>query len=308
MDDRVLRATVFYNAGELTYNFPFDYIKKSFIMIKYVDKIEADYIDEGQLLLYGIDYTINDKQVILKEKNVTNKYICIYRSTTTSIISTFSDGSLLKASNMNISNVQLLHLNEELSDYIVIHKLPSGFLQKIEEAIKVTEDNAGLTKEYLDEILSIYALIKECLDDVIIYTKSIKVKSFNNVNEMLSSNNITEGDLVRTKGYVSKLDKEGALYSIESDVGTSASYIKLQNNLYAIKMRDAVDTDKILYKDINIESILNSYISFYYILNSLVLPHFSFIIDNVVYIKNDLLKILFDTDINKLSINIKKEG
>lgn len=306
MDDRELRATVFYNAGELTYNFPFDYIKKSFVMIKYVDKIEADYIDEGQILLYGTDYTINDKQIILKEKNTTNKYICIYRSTATSLITTFSDGSLLKASNMNISNVQLLHLNEELSDYIVIHKLPSGFLQKIEEAIKVTEDNAVLTKEYLDEILSIYTLIKECLDDVILYTKSIKVKSFNNVNEMISSNNITEGDLVRTKGYISKLDKDGALYSIESGVDSSSSYIKLQNNLYAIKMRDAIDTDKILYKDINIESILNSYISFYYIDTHLVMPSGTFIINNKFYLLGDLFNITFTND--KLRLFIKKEG
>lgn len=137
MATRELKATVFYEAGELTYNFPFDYIKKSFVVVKYVDNFEADIIDEAELLTYGTDYTIDDKKVTLKEAGDTSKYIYIYRVTPTAPVVDFSDASILTEANLDLTTLQQLHLNEEMSDYLILHKVPSGTLEEIRDAVEM---------------------------------------------------------------------------------------------------------------------------------------------------------------------------
>lgn len=122
MATRELKATVFYEAGELTYNFPFDFLKKSFVKAKYIENIyDVSEIDITEELTYGIDYNIEEKQLILKDTTGAKKYIMIYRETSTTPIVDFSDSSMLTASNLNVSDLQKYMIIDELSDYLIIH-------------------------------------------------------------------------------------------------------------------------------------------------------------------------------------------
>ena len=122
MATRELKATVFYEVGELTYNFPFDYLKKSFVKAKYIENIyDVSEIDITEELTYGSDYNIEEKQLILKDTTGAKKYIMIYRETSTTPIVDFSDSSMLTASNLNVSDLQKYMIIDELSDYLIIH-------------------------------------------------------------------------------------------------------------------------------------------------------------------------------------------
>lgn len=147
MATRELKATVFYNSGELTYNFPFDYLKKDTIKVAYVDDMEADTIDSADLLMYNTDYTITDKTLTLKQSNTNKALIYIFRDTPTEPIVTFKDSSILKAYDMNIQHIQQSYILVELSDYLILHKIATATIEFIKEAINITTLNKQEAQE-----------------------------------------------------------------------------------------------------------------------------------------------------------------
>lgn len=230
MATRELKATVFYEAGELTYNFPFDYIKKMFVAIKYIDNFEADTLDAAENLEYGVDYTINDKVVTLKEAGNTSKYIYIYRSTPTEPIVDFSNSSFLTEENLDLSSLQQLHLNEEMSDYLILHKVPSGTLTEIRDAVESANNAADNAQQSAEDALN-------ASEVAISNAQSINIRTFNSVEEMKASNTLKAGALAKTLGFYTAGDGGGADYLITDNIGEDeadeASIIALQNNLYA---------------------------------------------------------------------------
>lgn len=230
MATRELKATVFYNSGELTYNFPFDYIKKMFIAIKYIDNFEADTLDAAENLEYGVDYTINDKVVTLKEAGNTSKYIYIYRSTPTEPIVDFSNSSFLTEENLDLSSLQQLHLNEEMSDYLILHKVPSGTLTEIRDAVESANNAADNAQQSAEDALN-------ASEVAISNAHSINIRTFNSVEEMKASNTLKAGGLIKTQGFYQLNDGGGADYVITNDIGEDkadeASIITLQKGLYA---------------------------------------------------------------------------
>lgn len=147
MATRELKATVFYNAGELTYNFPFDYLKKDTIKVAYVDDMEADTIDDATLLVYNSDYTITDKTLKLKQANSDKALIYIFRDTPTEPIVSFQDSSILKAYDLNIHSVQQSYILVELSDYLILHKISTETIESIQEAVNITTLNKQEAQE-----------------------------------------------------------------------------------------------------------------------------------------------------------------
>lgn len=230
MATRELKATVFYEAGELTYNFPFDYIKKMFVAIKYIDNFEADTLDAAENLEYGVDYTINDKVVTLKEAGNTSKYIYIYRSTPTEPIVDFSNSSFLTEENLDLSSLQQLHLNEEMSDYLILHKVPSGTLTEIRDAVESANNAADNAQQSAEDALN-------ASEVAISNAHSINIRTFNSVEEMKASNTLKAGALAKTLGFYTAGDGGGADYVIVNDIGEDevdeASIIALQKGLYA---------------------------------------------------------------------------
>lgn len=230
MATRELKATVFYEAGELTYNFLFDYIKKMFVAIKYIDNFEADTLDAAENLEYGVDYTINDKVVTLKEAGNTSKYIYIYRSTPTEPIVDFSNSSFLTEENLDLSSLQQLHLNEEMSDYLILHKVPSGTLTEIRDAVESANNAADNAQQSAEDALN-------ASEVAISNAHSINIRTFNSVEEMKASNTLKAGALAKTLGFYTAGDGGGADYVIVDDIGEDevdeASIISLQKGLYA---------------------------------------------------------------------------
>lgn len=174
MATRELKATVFYEAGELTYSFPFDYIKKSFVKVKYLSEIEADVIDNAPMLSYGTDYTIEDRKVLLKEAPIDGKYICIYRVTPTETIVNFSNSSFLTEENLDLSALQQMHLNEEISDYILLHKVPNNTLTLIKTAIEVTNENAYKTEQNANEASNSKEYAKRYAQEAALYNEEAR--------------------------------------------------------------------------------------------------------------------------------------
>ena len=230
MATRELEATVFYKAGELTYNFPFDYIKKRFVYIKYIDNLEADTLDAANNLEYGVDYTISDKVVTLKEAGDASKYIYIYRSTPTDPLVDFSDSSFLTEENLDLSNLQQLHLNEEMSDYLILHKVPSGTLTEIRNAVESTATSATNAEQSAENAL-------EAAEEAISNAQSINIRTFSNVETMKQVNNLKAGSLIKTQGFYQSGDGGGADYVVTDSIGEDeideASIITLKNGLYA---------------------------------------------------------------------------
>lgn len=233
MATRELKATVFYSAGELTYNFPFDYIKKRFVSIKYIDNFEADTLDAAENLEYGVDYTINDKVVTLKEAGDTSKYIYIYRSTPTEPLVDFSNSSFLTEENLDLSSLQQLHLNEEMSDYLILHKVPSGTLTEIRDAVESANNAADNAQQSAEDALN-------ASEVAISNAHSINIRTFPNVETMKQANNLKAGGLIKTQGFYQPNDGGGADYVIVNDIGEDeadeASIIALQKGLYAKKI------------------------------------------------------------------------
>ena len=109
------KATVFFKAGKDNYAFPFPYLSKQFVKVRYDKKQGADELE------YNRDYTIEGQTVMLRQKGDEQSTICIYRQTPTGSLVDFNDGSILLASEMDKMAMQMLHIEEENSDYLLIN-------------------------------------------------------------------------------------------------------------------------------------------------------------------------------------------
>ena len=106
-----LKATATFRGDGVTkkFYFGFDYISPEFIYVSV----------GGTLLQYPADYEVFDKSVELHIAPSVEELIRIYRQTPTSRIIQWADGSFVKASQMELENIQTLHLIEEATDFIV---------------------------------------------------------------------------------------------------------------------------------------------------------------------------------------------
>lgn len=112
---RDYKARVEYTVTDNTqtvYSFSFPYLRKKFVMAYVIH--EDDTIANLQ---YGVDYTINNFELTLTVPLKENEHLVIYRQTTTKNIIQWNDGSILLSKDMNVSDIQQLHLQEEHDDF-----------------------------------------------------------------------------------------------------------------------------------------------------------------------------------------------
>ena len=108
------KSTVFYDAGRTTYQFPFRYMKKSFVKAKYIKRDGT-----AIYLVYNRDYQISGQTLTLNQSAPADvTVLCIYRETPTDQQVRFVDASILKAYDLNTQGIQLLHIAEENTDTI----------------------------------------------------------------------------------------------------------------------------------------------------------------------------------------------
>lgn len=109
-DERKTQVTYQGNGTQRVYSFSFDYLRKAFIKVRLIDN------ETRKELVQGTEYTVTDKQITLASP--TNLKIEIVRQTTTQPLVAWKDASVLKAVDMSVQEVQLLHLAEETRDEV----------------------------------------------------------------------------------------------------------------------------------------------------------------------------------------------
>ena len=111
-DTQQLKTSVtYYGTGSQTnFDFPFDYLRKAFIHVT-INDVEVS------------DYSIDSRTIIFETAPSEGAIINIYRSTDTTRLVAWADASVLKASDMTISQVQQLHILEEGQDWSKLNSL-----------------------------------------------------------------------------------------------------------------------------------------------------------------------------------------
>lgn len=109
-DERKTQVTYQGNGTQRVYSFSFDYLRKAFVKVRLIDN------ETRKELVQGTEYTVTDKQITLASP--TNLKIEIVRQTTTQPLVAWKDASVLKAVDMSVQEVQLLHLAEETRDEV----------------------------------------------------------------------------------------------------------------------------------------------------------------------------------------------
>lgn len=94
------------NGSQKEFAFPFDYLKKEFVMV----------LVDNKILTYSKNYTIEGKKVLLKNAPSAGAFVCIKRCTTTTPLVAWNDSNILNASELNLFKTQLFHIAEELSE------------------------------------------------------------------------------------------------------------------------------------------------------------------------------------------------
>lgn len=90
------------------YSFGFDYLNSTFIHANL----------NGVELTQPRDFTVNQNEIILVNPPPSGGSLLIYRVTPSNRIVSWTDNSILKADNLNLSYIQLMHLAEEQMDNV----------------------------------------------------------------------------------------------------------------------------------------------------------------------------------------------
>jgi hypothetical protein len=146
-----LKTSVFYKAGGTTYTFPFEYLQKNFVKVRY-QKPDASYVN----LEYEKDYTITEDTVNLMVAGSTDDIINIYRETPADRLVKYVDASILKAHDMNVNELQTLHIMEEQTDYLTAYALFKADNANRWDARQLRLTNVALPQEPTDAVNKAY--------------------------------------------------------------------------------------------------------------------------------------------------------
>ena len=140
-----------YSKGTNNYNFAFDYISKYYVKVR---------INNNDELTYGTHYTVADKTVALNSVVTLSEgdLIEIFRETPTDKTVEWYDSSILRAQDLNLFNVQLMHINEENMDKLLDSGMQEDKLDsKWDARLKPIKNLANPTKD--DEAIN-YGFLK----------------------------------------------------------------------------------------------------------------------------------------------------
>lgn len=106
-----LRATVNYatNGTQTVFEFNFDYLRASFVKVK---------LNGVSAYVYGTDYLVSNRSIEFLTAPPADGMLTIYRQTPTDRLVAFAEGSVLKATDLSINQVQTIHILEETLDTI----------------------------------------------------------------------------------------------------------------------------------------------------------------------------------------------
>lgn len=159
-----LKTSVTYKGtgSQTQYDFPFDYLRKSFIKVT-IDDVLQD----------TSDYTVDNRSILFNTAPATDSIIVIYRETDTERLVSWADASVLKASDMTISQVQQLHILEEGQDWSKLNSLYldetdkswEGNNHKIKNVSYPVNDDDVVTKGYMETVQGGFVMTNTALKD-----------------------------------------------------------------------------------------------------------------------------------------------
>lgn len=110
--------------------------------------------------MQGTDYSVSDRQLTLNKAISANSLLKIYRETTTDTIVSWNDASVLRAKDMSLQEVQLLHLAEETADKVFDTGMSTsptntnvwdGQYKRITNLLDPQEDGDAVTLRYAND-------------------------------------------------------------------------------------------------------------------------------------------------------------
>ena len=146
------------------------------------------------MLTYGADYTIANSVLTLVTGLPLESILCIYRDTPTDSQVQWVDSSVLRASDLNKVDLQLLHLAEENNDKIIINGMSvdqadnswEGLGRKVKNVADPTNDQDVVTKGYIEAVktgfISTMTAVK---DSCIASLTSVRDSAITNINALI---------------------------------------------------------------------------------------------------------------------------
>lgn len=236
---------------QTVFSFPFDYLRKAFVYVE---------INGETTLEQGTDFTVYEKTIVFTAAPAADTVVKIYRQTDTTPLVSWADASVLRAKDMTIQQIQVLHILEENQEWI--HENTINKTDEKWDAGNSVIGNVGnpenpddaATKEYIDET---YEYVKGKIDDLDSAVETateakdiaedaadraeaaldeIKEKAswYDNVASMRAAEGLQIGMVAGTKGYYTPNDGGNAFYIIRekdssTDVDDGGSLIFLDN-------------------------------------------------------------------------------
>ena len=145
---KILKTTVTYkgNGTQTNFDFPFDYLRKSFVKVTIDDKTVTE-------------FSVDNRTVRFDTPPKQDSIIVIYRETSTDRLVSWADASVLKAADMTISQVQQLHIIEEQQDWTTTNAMVlndssewEGRNHKIANVLDPTAPQDVVTKHYMETV------------------------------------------------------------------------------------------------------------------------------------------------------------
>ena len=215
---------------QTVFSFPFDYLRKAFVYVE----------TDGEPLEQGTDFSVYEKTVVFPSAPVADTVVKIYRSTDTTPLVSWADASVLRAKDMTIQQVQVLHILEEDQEWLRTNTInkENGKWNANGVAIGNVGDpenpDDAATKEYIDDTYeyvrgkldtldAAVADVNEAKEDAEEAAESaeyalelIKERAtwFDNVAALRTAEGLEAGMTAGTKGYYAIKDGGGAVYSI----------------------------------------------------------------------------------------------
>ena len=159
-----LKTSVTYKGtgSQTQYDFPFDYLRKSFIKVT-IDDVLQD----------TSEYSVDNRSILFNTAPAADSIIVIYRETDTERLVSWADASVLKASDMTISQVQQLHILEEGQDWSKLNSLYldetdkswEGNNHKIKNVSYPVNDDDVVTKGYMETVQGGFVMTNTALKD-----------------------------------------------------------------------------------------------------------------------------------------------
>ena len=145
---KILKTTVTYkgNGTQTNFDFPFDYLRKSFVKVTIDDKTVTE-------------FSVDNRTVRFDTPPKQDSIIVIYRETTTDRLVSWADASVLKAADMTISQVQQLHIIEESKEWSIVNSMVlngdnewEGRNHKIVNVLDPSAPQDVVTKNYMETV------------------------------------------------------------------------------------------------------------------------------------------------------------